>query len=58
MCRGRYEIKKLKHFFKKREDDGASPMAEWLISRVLLLRPRDSQVQILGADLALLIKPC
>ena len=36
----------------------ASPVAEWLSSHALLRQPRVSLVQILGADLALLIKPC
>ena len=33
-------------------------MAEWLSSRALLLRPRDSPVRILGTDMAPLIRPC
>ena len=37
--------------------DGASPVAEWLSSHTLLWRPRVSLVGILGADMALLIKP-
>ena len=37
---------------------GAGPVAEWLSSHALLGRPRVSQVRILDADLALLIRPC
>ena len=33
-------------------------MAKWLVSRALLQQPKVSQVRILGADLALLIRPC
>ena len=36
----------------------ASPMAEWLSSHTLLQWPRVWPVQILGMDLAQLIKPC
>ena len=37
---------------------GAGPVAEWLSSCTLLQQPRVSLVWILGADRALLIKPC
>ena len=37
---------------------GAGPMAEWLSSHTPLQQPRVSQVQILGVDMAPLIKPC
>ena len=37
---------------------GAGPVAEWLGSCTLRRRPRVLPVRILGADLALLIKPC
>uniref|UniRef100_A0A9L0IEY9 Proteasome subunit beta type-4 n=1 Tax=Equus asinus TaxID=9793 RepID=A0A9L0IEY9_EQUAS len=37
---------------------GPAPMAEWLSSCAALQRPRVSLVQILGADMAPLIKPC
>ena len=37
---------------------GASPEAEWLSLHAPLQQPRVSPVQILGTDLALLIKPC
>ena len=37
---------------------GADPMAEWLSSHALLQWPRVSLVQILGVDMAPLIKPC
>ena len=36
----------------------ASPVAEWLSSHAQLHRLRVSPVQILGMNLALLIKPC
>ena len=36
----------------------AGPVAEWLGSCALLQWPRVSPVQILGVDLALLIRPC
>ena len=36
---------------------GASPVAEWLNSHALLRQPRVSLVQILRADMALLIRP-
>ena len=36
----------------------AGPVAEWLSSHPLLWQPRASPVQILGADMALLIRPC
>ena len=36
---------------------GAGPVAEWLSSHAPLWRPRVSLVEILGADLALLIRP-
>ena len=34
------------------------PMAEWVSQHAELQQPSVSQVQILGTDLALLIKPC
>ena len=37
---------------------GAGPVAEWLSSLALLQPPRVSPVRILGADMALLIRPC
>ena len=37
---------------------GAGPMAEWLSSHAWLRRPRVSPVRILGADVALLVRPC
>ena len=37
---------------------GASPVAEWLSSCTLLLRLGVSPVQILGADMALLVRSC
>ena len=37
---------------------GASPMAKWLSSLALLGWPRVSLVQILGADMAPLIRSC
>ena len=37
---------------------GAGPVAEWLSSRVLLRQPMVLLVQILGADMTLLIRPC
>ena len=40
------------------ECGGASPVAEWLGSRALLLQPRVLPVRVLGADMALLIGPC
>ena len=36
----------------------AGPVAEWLSLRALLQQPRVSLVQILGANMAPLIKPC
>ena len=36
----------------------AGPTAQWLSSCALLPRPRVSPVQMLGVDLAPLIKPC
>ena len=36
---------------------GAGPVAEWLSSPALLQAARVSLVRILGADMALLIKP-
>ena len=42
----------------KGQNKGAGPAAEWLSSRTLLQRPRVSLVQILGVDMALLIRPC
>ena len=41
----------------KRKDWGR-PVAEWLTSRSQLQWPRVSLVRILGADLALLVRPC
>ena len=41
----------------KNKNVGAGPVAEWLSSRALLLCPRVSLVQILGTDMAQLIKP-
>ena len=43
---------------QKTEDTGAGPMAEWLSSCAPLQQPRVSRVQIPGADMALLIRPC
>ena len=37
---------------------GAGPIAAWLSLHALLQQPRVSLIRILGADLALLIKPC
>ena len=37
---------------------GAGPGAEWLSLHALLWQPGVSPLQILGTDLALLIKPC
>ena len=37
---------------------GAGPVAEWLSSHAPLWWPRVSPVQILGADMAPLIRPC
>ena len=37
---------------------GVGPVAEWLGLRALLWRPRVSLVQVLGTDMALLIRPC
>ena len=37
---------------------GAGPVAKWLSSCALLWQPRVLLVQILGTDMALLIKPC
>ena len=37
---------------------GAGPLSEWLSSRAPLWQPRVLLVQILGTDLAPLIKPC
>ena len=37
---------------------GAGPVAEWLSLRAPLGQPRVSLVQILGVDMALLIRPC
>ena len=42
----------------KRDERGASPVAEWLSSCAPLQRPRISLVRILEADIALLIRPC
>ena len=36
----------------------AGPVAEWLSSCAPFLRPRVSLVRILGADMALLVRPC
>ena len=41
----------------KKESGGAGSRAKWLSSCALLWQPRVSLVQILGADLELLIKP-
>ena len=41
----------------KTTNRGASPMDEWLGSRALLCQPRVLPVRILGADMALLIRP-
>ena len=38
--------------------DGASPVAKWLSSPAPLLQLRVSLVQILGADMAVLVRPC
>ena len=37
---------------------GAGPMAEWLSSRTLLQQPGVLLVQILGMDMAPLLRPC
>ena len=42
----------------KTEMEGAGPVAEWLSLCALLWQPRVSQIQILGADMAPLIRPC
>ena len=42
----------------QKDTGGASFVAEWLSSSALLWRPRVSPVQLLGVDMALLIKPC
>ena len=41
----------------RKAEVGAGPAAEWLSSRALLRRPRVSLVQILGADMAPLVRP-
>ena len=41
----------------KNQRTGAGPVAEWLSSHALLWWLRISLVRILGADMALLIKP-
>ena len=38
--------------------NGGWPLAEWLSLRALLQQPRVLQVQILGTDVAPIIKPC
>ena len=43
---------------KKRGNSGSGLMAKWLSSCALLQQPRVSLVWILGADMALLIRPC
>ena len=42
----------------KHREAGAGPVAQWLSSRTPLWQPRVLLVQILGADLAPLIRPC
>ena len=37
---------------------GAGPLAKWLSLHAGLQRPRASLVQILGADMAPLVRPC
>ena len=41
--------------WSKKLRSGAGSVAEWLSSRTLLRRPR---VQILGVDMAPLVRPC
>ena len=38
-------------------EEGASPLAKWLSSHAPRQRPRVSLVQILGADMAPLVRP-
>ena len=42
---------------KVKAQGGAGPVAEWLSSRALLGWPRVSLVQILGTDMAPLVRP-
>ena len=56
-----FDAEDLTTFFyswKNKDLSGAGSMAKWLSLRALLRQPRVSLVPILGADLALLIKPC
>ena len=48
---------KIEKFGPKEMVIGASPVAEWLSSYTPLQQPRVLLVQILGADMALFIKP-
>ena len=43
---------------EKDTNTGAGLVAEWLGSCPLLRRPRVLPVQILGIDIALLVRPC
>ena len=40
------------------QKNAAGPVAEWVSSSAPLRQPRVSRVQILGADMALLVRPC
>ena len=46
------------HPLKLKSILGAGPVAEWSSSRAPFRRPKVSLVGILGADMALLIRPC
>ena len=46
------------HMFFKKNTSAAGPVAEWLSLRAPLQWSRFLPVQILGADTALLIRPC
>ena len=52
-----YGLKKPVHSEKHQMSDRGSPMAEWLSLCAPLRRPRVLLVQMLGADMAPLVRP-
>ena len=48
----------IKPYIFKNKTLGAGPVVEWLSLHTPLWQPRVSPVQILGTDIALLIRPC